>query len=192
MKSMQYFLHDLLNIKHHISIKKIDTIDSKTLRELISEFPICHPIGWNFDEQDPFSSFSKDILTNINFFKNDNSIKFNFDAFCPLFDEYVSNKYPELMDVSASTSFCETIYANMHNDMETILCRGQLMFIYENDSNHTLYSMDKNNVLHSIIPKNGDILFLDIACNHALIPNDKNEINNLLPLKMGLVAISNF
>lgn len=194
MSSILYFMHDLAGVEHSVSLKKIGEIEPDILEQLIVEFPLCEPIGWDFKEIDDHADFSEQAGVDLVFFDDDEAIKFNFDSFCPLFDEYVSTKYPEIITQSVSTSFCESVYANMHNDLETIASRGQLMFIYENAAEHVLHSFDDNGIHHSITPKAGDIIFLDISCNHALIPSshDAESIEDLIPLRMGLVAINNF
>lgn len=194
MSNILYFMHDLAGVPHSVSLLKIGEIESEVFNTLLAEFPYCESIGWNFKEVDEHEDFSEQAGVDLVFFDDDESIKFNFDSFCPLFDNYVSEKYPKIITQSVSTSFCESVYANMHNDIETIASRGQLMFIYENTAGHVLHSVDDAGVHHSITPKAGDIIFLDIGCNHALIPSHNNEdsLEEILPLRMALVAINNF
>lgn len=194
MSSILYFMHDLAGVDYSVSLQKIGDIEPTVFQKLLDEFPYCEAIGWDFKEVAEHEDFSEQAGVDLVFFDNDESIKFNFDSFCPLFDDYVRTRYPEINQQSVSTSFCESVYANMHNDLETIASRGQLMFIYENAAGHVLHSVDDNGVHHSITPKAGDIIFLDISCNHALIPSNNNadSLEDLLPLRMGLVAINNF
>lgn len=193
MSHILYFMHDLAGVPHSVSLQKVGEIEPDIFKTLLDEFPYCESIGWNFKEVDEHEDFSEQAGVDLVFFDNDESIKFNFDSFCPLFDDYVSTKYPLITEYSVSTSFCESVYANMHNDSETIASRGQLMFIYDNSAGHVLHSVDDAGNHHSITPKAGDIIFLDISCNHALIPanNNSDSLHELLPLKMGLVAINN-
>lgn len=194
MSSILYFMHELAGVDYSVSLQKIGEIEADIFKTLLDEFPRCEPIGWNFKEVDDHADFSEQAGVDLVFFDDDEAIKFNFDSFCPLFDEYVSTKYPAIITQSVSTSFCESVYANMHNDLETIASRGQLMFIYENAAGHVLHSVDDNGIHHSITPQAGDIIFLDISCNHALIPSSHGaeSIEEMLPLRMGLVAINNF
>lgn len=194
MSSILYFMHELAGVDYSVSLQKIGEIEPTVFKTLLDEFPHCESIGWDFKEVDEHEDFSEQAGVDLVFFDNDESIKFNFDSFCPIFDDYVSTLYPAITQYSVSTSFCESVYANMHNDLETIASRGQLMFIYENLAGHVLHSVDDNGIHHSITPKAGDIIFLDISCNHALIPSNNNadSLDDLLPIRMGLVAINNF
>lgn len=119
-------------------------------------------------------------------------MKFKFDATFFNFDDYIFKLFPQVVTESVSTAFCESLYANLHMDGDSILSRGQIMFIFENDSQHTLYSIDEQGVRHSMIPEKGDIIFLDIACPHALIPQhtDFGDLEKIKPLKMGMIAIN--
>lgn len=194
MENIFYFMHDLAGVPHSVSLQKIGEIETDIFQTLLAEFPYCETVGWDFKEVAEHEDFSEQAGVDLVFFDNDESVKFNFDSFCPLFDDYVATKYPEILHYSISTSFCESVYVNMHNDAETIASRGQLMFIYENLAGHVLHSVDDDGNHHSITPKAGDIIFLDISCNHALIPvnNHEDSVHELLPLRMGLVAINNF
>ena len=89
--------------------------------------------------------------------------------------------------------FCEASYAQLHDD-SNLASRGQLMFIVSNPSNHTFISIDDQGVTHEVIPVAGDILFLDIACRHALFPKqvDVNDLSSIKPLKMAMISLNGF
>jgi hypothetical protein len=68
------------------------------------------------------------------------------------------------------------------------------MFIISNLSKHSFISIDVDGVKHEVIPEAGDILFMDIACRHALFPKqvDVNNLDAIQPLKMAMISINGF
>lgn len=194
MMRLEYFIHDVAQVPHDITLQVIGSIPDSMLTSIQESFPMCSDIGWDFTEYSDGRTFSELLGVDLKRFVNEDSITFNFDHSFFSFDDYVSQLYPAIVNEAVSTSFCKAIYANLHDDFETISSRGQIMFIADNPSNHTLYSIDENKIVHSIIPQAGDIIFLDISCPHALIPNTNHieTLDDVLPLRMGMLAIGNF
>jgi len=189
---LTYFIHDIAKVEHSTTLQKIGVMSEQDQHKLLPDFPECDNISWKFIEQGACAGFSESMGVNVDFFANDEFLKFNFDNTFFNFDDYIFKLFPQVVTESVSTAFCEALYANLHMDGDSILSRGQIMFIFENDSKHTLYSIDDQGKQHCIIPERGDIIFLDIACPHALIPyhDEYTDLNQIKPLKMGMIAIN--
>lgn len=49
--------------------------------------------------------------------------------------------------------------------------RAQINLILDNPAEHKLISISANGDVHVMIPKKGDIVFLDVYCQHAVWSN---------------------
>lgn len=192
-QDLKYFMHDMLNVKHDQSIQIIGKLNPTDLAQMHSYFPECEAIGWDFTERLQNVGVSKAAGIDEVVFAHEEFLSFNVDEDCSAFENFLNEHYPRLADVSSTYMFCDASYAQMHDD-SNLESRGQIMFIASNPSNHTFVSVDVDGVTHEVIPEAGDILFLDIACRHALFPKqvDVNDLASIQPMKMVMVSINGF
>lgn len=186
-------MHDMLNVNHEQSIQIIGKLNPADLVQMQSYFPVCESIGWDFTERMKNVGVSKSAGIDETIFAHEDFLSFNVDEDCPEFENFLNEHYPVLADVSSTYMFCSASYAQMHDD-SNLSSRGQLMFIVSNLSKHSFISIDVDGVKHEVIPEAGDILFMDIACRHALFPKqvDVNNLNAIQPLKMAMISINGF
>lgn len=192
-KKLKYFMHDMLNVKHDQSIQIIGKINPTDLAQMHTYFPPCEAIGWDFTERMQNVGMSEAAGIDVDIFAREDFLSFNVDEECAEFENFLHKHYPKLADAGSTYMFCDASYAQMHDD-SNLKSRGQLMFISSNPSKHTFVSVDVYGVTHEIIPEAGDILFLDIACRHALFPKqvDVNDFESIQPMKMAMVSINGF
>lgn len=193
-QELAYFMHDMLNVEHNQSIKKIGVLATDALSSLLTHFPICEPIGWRFVEKDENLGYSKESGIDPDVFTRDNFLEFNVDEDCVEFENHLNKHYPLIAQEEVTVMFCSGSYAQLHSDSNSVKSRGQLMFILSNDSQHTFISIDDNGITHELTPVAGDIILMDIACRHALLPKntDINALDTMKPLKMAMVSMNDF
>lgn len=192
-QSLAYFMHDMLNVSRNQSIQVIGQLAPTDLVQMTDYFPVCEAIGWDFTERMKNVGVSKAAGIDESIFAHEDFLSFNVDEDCPEFENFLNDNYPVLADISSTYMFCEASYAQMHDD-SNLSSRGQLMFILSNPSKHSFLSIDVDGIKHEVIPEAGDILFMDIACRHALFPKqvDVNELDAIQPLKMAMISINGF
>ena len=192
-QSLAYFMHDMLNVDRKQSIQVIGQLAPTDLAKMTDYFPECEAIGWDFTERMKNVGVSKAAGIDETIFAHEDFLSFNVDEDCPEFENFLNEHYPLLADVSSTYMFCAASYAQMHDD-SNLSSRGQLMFIVSNLSKHSFISIDVDGVKHEVIPEAGDILFMDIACRHALFPKqvDVNNLDAIQPLKMAMISINGF
>lgn len=192
-QSLAYFMHDMLNVNRNQSIQVIGQLSPTDLAQMHVYFPPCEAVGWDFTERMKNVGMSEAAGIDVTIFANEDFLSFNVDEECQEFESFLNENYPVLADVSSTYMFCEASYAQMHDD-SNLSSRGQLMFILSNPSKHSFISIDDNGVKHEVIPEAGEILFLDIACRHALFPKqvDVNDLVSIQPMKMVMVSINGF
>lgn len=192
-KDLKYFIHDMLNVDHEQSIKVVGKLSSTDFMKMQSYLPACEAIGWDFTERGGNVGYSEAAGIDVSVFANEDFLTFNVDEDCIEFENFLNDNYPLLADVSSTYMFCEASYAQLHDD-SNLESRGQLMFILSNESKHSFISIDVHGATHNVTPEAGDILFLDIACRHALLPKqvNLNDLGTVQPLKMAMVSINGF
>lgn len=192
-QGLSYFMHDMLHVEHGQSIQVIGQLAPAVLQQMHDYFPPCDAVGWDFTERGLNVGYSQSSGIDEAVFAHEEFLAFNVDEDCAEFEEFLNKHYSFLTDASSTYMFCEASYAQLHDD-SNLASRGQLMFIVSNPSNHTFISIDDQGVTHEVIPVAGDILFLDIACRHALFPKqvDVNDLSSIKPLKMAMISLNGF
>jgi hypothetical protein len=193
-KALTYFMHDTLHVERAVSIQIIGCLQKDDLIHLIDSFPVCEPVSWTFVEKDQNVGYSESVGINHELFSRDAFLEFNVDEDCVEFDTYLNKHYPVIAQQDVTVMFCSGSYAQLHSDSNSVLSRGQLMFILSNESRHTFISIDDSGVTHELAPSAGDIVLMDIACRHALLPKnvDIKDLDSMKPLKMAMVSMNNF
>lgn len=185
-----YFFHDLLGLKHDVSLELIEHIGSEFIHHFLDKFPECEPVDWQFSKTPTDILLANTCYFDINDFSRNESIQFNFEYEHTYFEQYIYDKYPALTPFITNFSYCSAVYANLHDDSLVATSRGQLMYILDNPDQHSFLSVnDDKNIM--ITPMAGDVLFLDIHKPHALIPNTSISTKYLdkRPMKIALVAL---
>lgn len=192
-EDLKYFIHDMLNVNHDQSIKVMGKLSSIDFAQMQAYVPECEAIGWDFTERGQNVGYSEASGVDEAFFAHEEFLIFNVDEDCAPFEKFLNDNYPFLAEVSSTYMFCEASYAQLHDD-SNLACRGQLMFILSNDAKHSFISIDVHGITHEVVPEAGDILFLDIACRHALFPKqvDVSDLQSVKPLKMAMISINGF
>lgn len=192
-QDLSYFMHDMLHVEHSQSIQVIGQLSPAILQQMQDYFPPCDAVGWDFTERGRNVGYSKSSGIDEAVFAHEEFLAFNVDEECVEFENFLNEHYPFIVNASSTYMFCEASYAQLHDD-SNLASRGQLMFILSNPSNHTFISIDDTGVTHELIPAAGDILFLDIACRHALFPKqvDVTDLSSIQPLKMAMISLNGF
>lgn len=193
MNEEQFLVHSLLGVDPSISLVKVGELSAEQLKKAASSFTDCEPVGW------------ESVISDADF---DLAKKHNFSIETSVADEdfvmFGFSKHEEkkaqlnlLFNLYSDTAHhpfgvltCDTYFAHIHNDRETTDSAGQIMFVIENEGNHILYSKDENNIEHTLVPKKGDIILLDVWCDHAVIPNQSNGIEFMRQNGMKLVCFA--
>ena len=192
-KVSQFTVHDIVGVDHSVSLAKIGELNSTQLLDATANFTDCDPIGWE-------SSLSE---TDLNLAKQ---FAFDMEA-CTLDEDFVLfgftkgeqkkaqlqalfNLYPDVANYQFGTLACDSYFAHVHNDAGTVYSAGQIMFVVENEAEHLLYSKDSTGKEHTFVPKKGDVVFLDVWCDHAVIPNQSKGIDYMRSNGMKLVCFA--
>lgn len=178
-QSPLFLYHDLLNLPHETSIATVGKINKKELQALNSINHNFNTIGW------PSSIEEKDIeiakqysFDNTSCVENDDFVMFASlrDNARSVFENVIINHFDlndhfdnHHVDFSGFSSY----FAHIHDDDGIADWRAQLNFILDNEAKHSILSIDVNGKHHLVTPKSGEIIFLDVHCKHAIIPNQK-------------------
>lgn len=178
-----YSLHKVCGLNENVSIAFIGKLNKDELSFLKSLDFDFGEIGW------PSTLDEKDLLLNEKFPINlEEAVKEDGFVLFGALNKYGSDKTEkskieafyniahsrfELMSgrISDNGAFC-SYFAHLHNDTSVSEVRGQINFIIDNPLGHALISKSVDGVYHKIIPQKGDIIFLDIHCEHAILPNE--------------------
>lgn len=180
-----------LDIDISVTIKKIVSLSEEELKPFIENFQECEPLFW---EAENFSEKERELSKLYNFnledcVKEDDFVMFNFPrSEGHILVDYI-NKQLNIYSVG-SVVFCDTFFAHVHDDTEAVDDTGQLMVVIENKENHILYSSDFEGNDFTIVPKAGDIIFLNIWAPHAVLPNQSNGIDAMRQNSMKLVCFN--
>lgn len=179
-----YSLHKICGLKESVSIAvigKLNNAELSLLKSLNFEFG---EIGW------PSTLDEKDLLLNEKFPINlEEAVKEDGFVLFGALNKYGNNKTEKsqieafydiahsrfaLMSgrISDNGAFC-SYFAHLHNDDSVSEVRGQINLIIDNPKGHALISHSSDGVYHKIVPQKGDIIFLDIHCEHAILPNQE-------------------
>ena len=145
-------------------------------QELNKHFPI------NLDEavkEDSFVMFSS--------FANYGEIKQAKET--KLYNIFYS-RFPLLNGMILESGVFSSYFAHVHNDSSLHTSRGQINLIIDNPKGHALISRSKDGRLHKIVPEKGDIVFLDIHCDHALLPNQEDGFDVMRKNPMVVAYVS--
>lgn len=193
-KNMQYKVHDIFGVENSVSLAKIGELTPKQLNTVTANFTDCSPIGWTSNVSTDDIAFSKKHNFDINvcISEDEDFVMFGFAK-----GEYKQSQLKTLLEIYPETSnqvfgvlTCDSYFAHTHHDQETVRSAGQLMFVVENEANHILYSKDSNGVDHTFVPMKGDIVFLDVWCDHAVIPNQSKGLDFMREHGMKLVCFA--
>lgn len=189
----QFKVHSIVGVKPSVSLTKICTLSPEQLSTVSASFTACSQIGWEARAVAIDIKLADDFKFDLNACLDDeNFVLFGFSKgqqkrtqLDVLFQLYPDTTY-EPFGVLA----CESYFAHIHNDQETVQSAGQIMFVVENNAGHILYSKDKAGVEHTLVPQKGDVVLLDVWCDHAVIPNQSNGIEFMKENGMKLVCFA--
>lgn len=178
-----YSLHKVCGLGEDISIALVGKLNKDELSFLKSLDFDFGEIGW------PSTLDEKDLLLNekfpinleeavkedgfvlfggINKYSNKATAKEDFTNFYRIFD----SRFPLMEGRESQDGAFSSYFAHVHNDDTFSEIRGQINLIVDNPLGHALISKSVDGVYHKIIPQKGDIIFLDIHCDHAILPNE--------------------
>ena len=179
-KDPLFFYHDLLNLSHDTSMASIGFVsadDLRLLRTIKTEF---NTVGWPpvIEEKD-VEIAKKYAFNNEACIEQDDFVKFcsiSEDDDKETFKKVISN-YFDLKDHVEEPYFdlvgFSAYFAHLHDDSGNAEWRAQVNFILDNEAEHRILSIDSKGNHHIITPKSGEIIFLEVSCKHAIIPNQK-------------------
>jgi hypothetical protein len=189
----QFKVHSIVGVQPSVSLTKIGTLSSTQLSTVSASFTDCSPIGWearavaiDIKFADDFKFDLKACIDDEDFvlfgFTKDDEKKSQLQTLFEL--------YPETAHEFFGVLTCDSYFAHIHNDQEVVKSAGQIMFVVENNAEHLLYSKDQNGVEHTLVPQKGDVILLDVWCDHAVIPNQSNGIEFMKENGMKLVCFA--
>lgn len=100
------------------------------------------------------------------------------------------SRFPLLEGMILESGVFSSYFAHVHNDSSLHSSRGQFNFIIDNPKGHALISRSSDGKFHKIVPEKGDIVFLDIHCDHALLPNQDEGFDVMRDNPMVVAFIS--
>lgn len=190
----QFKVHSIVGAQPSVSLTKIGDLSSAQLSNVLASFTDCDPIGWDATNDNPDDvALSKQFNFDINVCTADEDfVLFGFTR-----GEQKQNQlktlfelYPETAHESFGVLTCDSYFAHKHNDKDVVRSAGQIMFVVENNAEHILYSKDSNGVEHTLVPKKGDVVLLDVWCDHAVIPNQSKGLDFMKANGMKLVCFA--
>lgn len=151
-------------------------------------------IGWpsNFDEAD----YQLNEIFPINLQQavlEDDFVKFGY---CGLrvekdqISKIVTDRFGDLSHYIEQHGSFASYFAHLHSDKETSKNRGQVNLIIDNPLGHCIISKSSDGQYHKIIPKKGDIVLLDIHCEHAVLPNESHGYDKMRENPLVAVFVS--
>lgn len=179
-QSTLFLYHDLLNLPHETSIATVGKINKKELQALHSINHNFNTIGWPSRIEEKDIEIAKQYsFENEPCVENEDFVMFAsimHDNGRSIFETVISNHFDlsehfdkHHVDFSGFSSY----FAHIHDDENVADWRAQLNFILDNEAKHSILSIDVNGNHHLVTPKSGEIIFLDVHCKHAIIPNQK-------------------
>jgi len=182
-KTKLFLYHDLLNLSHSTSIYCVGKINEREVEALKSINASFNTVGWpsRIEEKDIKIS-NQYSFDNAPCVENEDFVKFTTvpseskqifkDVIANYFNlnEHYNDKYVDFSGFSA-------YFAHIHDDSSVADWRAQINFILDNEAQHSILSIDVNGKHHLVTPKSGEIVFLDVHCQHAIIPNQKLGID---------------
>ena len=189
----QFKVHSIVGVKPSVSLTKIGILSSEQLSTVSESFTDCSPIGWearaaaiDIKLADDFKFDLKSCIDDEDFvlfgFTKGEQKRTQLNVLFQL--------YPETAYEPFGVLTCDSYFAHIHNDQETVQSAGQVMFVVENNAGHILYSKDKDGVEHTLVPQKGDVVLLDVWCDHAVIPNQSKGIEFMKDNGMKLVCFA--
>lgn len=191
--NQQFKVHSLLNIDPSISLVKIGELTAEQLKAATDSFTNCVPVGWESALSDSDKALSE-------------KYHFNVDA-CTAAEDFVMFGFskheqkksqlkilfdlcPESAHVNFGVLTCDSYFAHKHNDRDTVDSSGQIMFVVDNEANHVLYSQDSSGLEHTLVPKKGDVILLDVWLDHAVFPDQSKGLDFMREHGMKLVCFA--
>lgn len=189
----QFTVHDIVGIDHSVSLAKIGELTAAQLLDATTNFTECDPIGWESTLSDTDLKLAEQFSFDMQACTQDEDfVLFGFTKgeqkkaqLKTLF-----NLYPDVANHQFGALSCDSYFAHVHNDVGTVYSAGQLMFVVENEAEHMLYSKDNDGKEHTFVPKKGDVVFLDVWCDHAVIPNQSKGLDHMRNHGMKLVCFA--
>jgi hypothetical protein len=96
--------------------------------------------------------------------------------------------FPVLNDYKLGVSAFRSWFAHLHRDHVDV-CRAMLMIVLDNKQSHRLLSIDKAGNHHILAPRQGDVVFLDTRCRHAVLPNQADGIRAMKENPMSAIFV---
>lgn len=178
-----YSLHKVCGLNENVSIAVIGKLNEEEVSLLESIDFEFHDGGWpsEIEEKDHIlnekfpvnleEAVKEDgfvLFGGINKYSNKATAKEDFTNFYRIFD----SRFPLMEGRESQDGAFSSYFAHVHNDDTFSEIRGQINLIVDNPLGHALISKSVDGVYHKIIPQKGDIIFLDIHCDHAILPNE--------------------
>lgn len=192
-KENQFKVHNIVGIDPSISLTKVGQLSAEQLSCVSKAFTRCSPIGWEADS----TPIDKELASRFNFdldacIADDDFVLFGFTSGNKKKSQLKTlfSVYPETAHNNFGVLDCDSYFAHIHDDKEVVKSAGQIMFVVDNIAGHTLYSKDNNGVEHTLIPEKGDIVLLDVWCQHSVIPNQSKGIDFMKANGMKLVCFA--
>lgn len=189
----EYTMHNLFNLNHNVSLSIIGKLSKNEIFKLSAMKVYPDSALWNSDFSSIDYNLAKKYQVDLSQIINeDDFVLFDFAIKNknPFFKDFINSKYQNLSALSYSSLFCSVYYAQAHNDIESILSRGQIMFITENKGNNRILSIDEQGIHHLLTPKAGDIVFLDTWCIHSVLPKANSSFAGIKKKPLKFVAVS--
>lgn len=189
----QFKVHSIVGVQPSVSLTKIGTLSDEQFSIVSNSFTDCSPIGWDSRSVDIDIKLANEFKFDLKAcLDGDDFVLFGFTKGAEKKNQLkiLFEMYPYTNNEVFGVLTCDSYFAHIHNDRETVKSAGQIMFVVENNAQHLLYSKDANGVEHTLVPKKGDVVFLDVWCDHAVIPNQSKGIDFMKANSMKLVCFA--
>lgn len=189
-----FTVHDVVALDHDVSLAKIGELTASQLAAATAAFTDCEPFGWESDLTEVELSLGNRFHFDVNACITDDEdfVLFGFTRGEQKKQQLdiLMEHYPKIADLPFGVLCCDSYFAHSHNDKETTSSAGQLMLVIENEAQHKLYSKDSSSIEHILVPKKGDVVFLNVWCEHAVLPDQSRGIDFMRNNGMKLVCFS--
>lgn len=199
--SHPFSLHDACCLDRTVSVSVIGSMNSEELSLLENINFNFIDSGWPLELNEEDHLFAEKFPVNLEEAikdgdivsfgeidkKDEKNIENNIlDKFYNIFYSH----FPKLKGKKLSQGAFSSYFAHIHNDKTFCPIRGQVNLVIDNPKGHALISRSSDGIDHKIIPQKGDIIFLDIHCDHAIIPNQEEGFDVMRENPMVVAYIS--
>lgn len=190
-----YLLHKACHLEETVSLAKVGELTKSELKVLKAIDIQFFEVGWPSDITQKDRDLNELYPINLTeAVKRDTFVLLGSvrpdETQSETLETSLISRFPELEDNIPGYDAFSSYFAHLHNDAEVAEVRGQINLILKNPLGHALVSKSKDGKYHRLVPKAGDIIFLDIHCEHAVISDQSQGFTKMRRNPMQAIFVS--